>query len=369
MNSRRKGKVGELEFAAHLRQYGFDARRGQQFTGGANSPDVVSQALDWIHFEVKRTQALNLRSAFLQAETDCGGKPWVVAHRRNHSPWLITMRSETFFEFLRGNLPPRDSPAGVVAPAGERTHSNTQIKIKQMKIKCNKSKFKPCPEYTGPGICGDVTPPRKHTSQFGEREVFHIVFETPLLKEDGTPYCVWSRGFTATLNEKSNFRKFLRGWFGRDLTKQEQDDFDTESLIGKTAHLVVINQFKGDGVFANIAACTPDKSDTAMKASGKFVRQKDRPAKNNENGSYRLVDQPANNETDFSAPKTKVHVGRWKGLELRELAEDQVKALTEYWLPGAKANASPTADDRRLIAALEALQANQQAGEDDNIPY
>ena len=36
MNSRRKGKVGEREFAALLRENGFDARRGQQFSG---SPD------------------------------------------------------------------------------------------------------------------------------------------------------------------------------------------------------------------------------------------------------------------------------------------------------------------------------------------
>ena len=106
MNSRQKGKRGELEFAAFLREHGFDARRGQQFAGGTDSPDVVSAALAWLHIEVKRTQALNLVDACVQAEGDCGGKPWVVAHRRNHAPWLITMRGETFFNFLRGTLPP-----------------------------------------------------------------------------------------------------------------------------------------------------------------------------------------------------------------------------------------------------------------------
>lgn len=60
MNSKRKGKVGEREFAALLREHGFDARRGVQFSGGADSPDVVSDALAWLHIEVKRTQALNL---------------------------------------------------------------------------------------------------------------------------------------------------------------------------------------------------------------------------------------------------------------------------------------------------------------------
>jgi hypothetical protein len=101
MNSRTKGKVGEREFAALLREHGFDARRGQQFSGGAESPDVVSEALAWLHVEVKRVQNLNLTDACVQAEGDSGGKPWIVAHRRNHAPWLITMRAEFFFELLR----------------------------------------------------------------------------------------------------------------------------------------------------------------------------------------------------------------------------------------------------------------------------
>ena len=110
MNSRRKGKVGEREFAALLREHGFDARRGQQFSGGADSPDVVSDALAWLHVEVKRVQNLNLADACAQAEGDSAGKPWIVAHRRNHAPWLITMRTETIFNFLRGVLPPGDQP-------------------------------------------------------------------------------------------------------------------------------------------------------------------------------------------------------------------------------------------------------------------
>ncbi len=89
MNSRQKGKVGEREFAALLRAHGFDARRGQQFAGGGDSPDVVSEALAWLHIEVKRVQHLNLAEACAQARRDCGGqavdcgasaKPRVVVH-------------------------------------------------------------------------------------------------------------------------------------------------------------------------------------------------------------------------------------------------------------------------------------------------
>ena len=63
--------MGEREFAALLREHGFDARRGQQFAGGADSPDVVSDALAWLHVEVKRVQNLNLADACVQAEGDC----------------------------------------------------------------------------------------------------------------------------------------------------------------------------------------------------------------------------------------------------------------------------------------------------------
>ena len=124
MNSRRKGKIGEREFASLLRVHGFDARRGQQFSGGADSPDVVSDALAWLHVEVKRVQNLNLTDACVQAEGDCGRgapaghrKPWIVAHRRNRAPWLVTMRAETFFALLRGELPPNEGTNSTPHPS------------------------------------------------------------------------------------------------------------------------------------------------------------------------------------------------------------------------------------------------------------
>src|SRR5438876_11014536 len=158
-----------------------------------------------------------------------------------------------------------------------------------MKIK-ESNDFEACPEFTGKGVCVDVTPLRKQQSQYGERNVFKIVFEVDADKKDGGRYGVWSTNFTPTLNEKSSLRKFLRGWFGRDLSKAELEDFDTETLIGKPAQLVVVHQHKEGKVYANIAACTPDKSGEPLKASGKFVRAKDRLPKGEEGkggGGYR----------------------------------------------------------------------------------
>lgn len=251
--------------------------------------------------------------------------------------------------------------------------NNKPTLIRNMKIKNNSSNFEPCPEYTGRAVCVDVTPLKKQQSQFGERDVFKIVFETTIEREDGSRFCAWSRNFTPTLNEKANFRKFLRGWLGRDLMKAELDGFDTDLLIGKPAQIVVVHEHKDGEVYANIVACTPDKSPEVMKASGKYVRVKDRqagPAPTGAgapgNGGYRRAEQPAVDVADLGA--TKIHVGRCKGLEVRDLAPEQVQALIENWLPTAKANAKPTADDRRLMGALDWWVLTQPAVE-DNVPY
>jgi hypothetical protein len=244
-----------------------------------------------------------------------------------------------------------------------------------MKIPNPNSHFEACPEFTGRAVVVDVTPTRKQQSQYGEREVFKIVLEVDLKRGDGTPYCVWSKSMTPTIGDKSNLRKFVRGILGRDLTKAELNDFDTESLIGKQAHLVVVHEHKDGETYANIAACTPDKSGTPLKPSGKYVRIKDRPPKDSagqaapagHHGGYRRTEQPSADGGDLGA--TKIHVGKCKGLEVRDLSPEQVSALIQNWLPTAKANAKPTADDKRLMAALESWQSAPQPADDDNVPY
>lgn len=102
MNSRNKGKRGELEWAAYLRDMGCpDARRGQQFAGGPDSPDVTG-GIPGTHAEVKRVEALNIHTAMKQAEGDCDAMtvPY-VAHRRNRTPWLVTLRACDLIAFAR----------------------------------------------------------------------------------------------------------------------------------------------------------------------------------------------------------------------------------------------------------------------------
>jgi hypothetical protein len=243
-----------------------------------------------------------------------------------------------------------------------------------IKIKGSNGNFDPCPEFTGKAVCVDVTPLRKQQSQYGERDVFRLVFEVDAAKEDGSRPCVWSHNFTPSLNEKANLRKFLRAWFGRDLMESEMAEFDTETLIGKPAQLVVVHEHKDGHVYANIAACTPDKSGAPLQPSGKFVRRKDKEEAGlptNAAGAaggtgYRRAEGTGSGAVDHAA--VKVHVGKYTGIELRDLNLEAVQALAEKWLPTAKANAKPSADDKRLVAALEWWQAKQEK-ENDNVPY
>lgn len=100
INSKTKGKTGELEVAALLRQHGFDARRGQQFSGGGESPDVV-HSIPGVHVEVKRTERLQLYPAMAQAMKDAPADAMpVVFHRANRKDWIVVMNAGDFLNLV-----------------------------------------------------------------------------------------------------------------------------------------------------------------------------------------------------------------------------------------------------------------------------
>jgi hypothetical protein len=101
MNSREKGKRGERQWRDELRANGYAARRGQQFSGSPDSPDVVCDGLPWAHFEVKLAERLDIYAAMDQARRDCGGRAAFVAHRRNFWPWLVSMDAGRLYRLLR----------------------------------------------------------------------------------------------------------------------------------------------------------------------------------------------------------------------------------------------------------------------------
>lgn len=87
MNSRSKGKRGELELAHKLKEFGYDCRRGQQFCGANGDADVVG--LHGIHIECKRNERLNIYDAMAQAKHDANPEelPTVMHGKTTANGW------------------------------------------------------------------------------------------------------------------------------------------------------------------------------------------------------------------------------------------------------------------------------------------
>lgn len=100
MNSRSKGARGERELAKVLRGFGYDCRRGQQYSGANGDADVVG--LPGIHIECKRRERLDLYSAIAQSTHDAKkGEMPTVMHRKNDCAWLVTMTLDSFMEMYK----------------------------------------------------------------------------------------------------------------------------------------------------------------------------------------------------------------------------------------------------------------------------
>ena len=93
--SRNKGKRGELELAHKLQEYGYNARRGQQYAGLYGDADVVG--VPGLHIECKRVEQLNIEKALVQSEQDARSDEIpVVMHRKNREEWKVTLRLDDF---------------------------------------------------------------------------------------------------------------------------------------------------------------------------------------------------------------------------------------------------------------------------------
>lgn len=95
INSKQKGKRGELEIVHFMKRFGFDAKRSQQYCGLQGDADVVG--VPFLHLEIKRTEKLNLDKAMEQSIRDAREDeiPTVV-HRKDRQPWRITLSLESF---------------------------------------------------------------------------------------------------------------------------------------------------------------------------------------------------------------------------------------------------------------------------------
>jgi hypothetical protein len=210
------------------------------------------------------------------------------------------------------------------------------------------SNFTPHPETDGPikAVLVDITELKKRMTAFGEKEEFRLVFETECEDEENDRrFCIWSRGYTPSLNEKAALRKDLKKMMGRDLTQLELDEFDMESLIGHGVKLIIQHEHKDDKTYANISFIAPDK-DKALKPSGKYKRIRDR-------DTDAPTEQTEAKAEECGWESVIVHVGKYKGKKLGEVDEGGVGSLIDKWLPKAKADGK--AEDAALMAALTEL--------------
>lgn len=219
------------------------------------------------------------------------------------------------------------------------------------------SNFTPHPETDAPikAVIVDITELKKRQTQYGEKDEFRLVYETECMDEENNRrFCIWSRGYTPSLNEKAALRKDLKKIMGRELTAAELEEFDVECLIGHGVKLIVQHEHKDDKTYANISFIAPDK-DKPLKPSGKYKRIKDRD-NDNDDAEEEKAEAPA---SDWQA--VVVHIGKYKGKKLGDVDEGGVKTLIEKWLPTAKAAGNQ--GDAALVAALTELQSVM--GEDD----
>lgn len=101
-SQQRKSRSGELELCRFLQDYGIPAEPGAAFNYG-KEPDIKGVA--GIHCECKRAEALRLSEGMAQAVRDSekfhDGLP-TLFHRRNRSPWTVTMRLEDWMAIYKG---------------------------------------------------------------------------------------------------------------------------------------------------------------------------------------------------------------------------------------------------------------------------
>lgn len=102
INSKAKGKNGELEICRKLREYGYDVRRSVQYNGKSDDGDPDIVGLEYIRCEIKRVEKLNIDNAIDQCIRDkitsnSDDLP-AVFHRKNNRPWLVTMPLESWIQ-------------------------------------------------------------------------------------------------------------------------------------------------------------------------------------------------------------------------------------------------------------------------------
>jgi Holliday junction resolvase len=112
-NGRQKGARGERELRDFIKSYGYAARRGQQYAGHPDAPDVVTDLDPHVFFDAKRVETLRIHPALEQVVRDEGGRGRVpvVMFKRNRSDWIAIMPADEFMKLIKTLFPPKEPDA------------------------------------------------------------------------------------------------------------------------------------------------------------------------------------------------------------------------------------------------------------------
>lgn len=108
INSKSKGKRGELDLVHSLRDAGFpDVKRSVQYCGKATgTADLVG--LPGVHVEVKNQERLNIWDALAQskrdAEADGKGDIPALFFKRNYCGWYVALPLVDFVRLYKGEI-------------------------------------------------------------------------------------------------------------------------------------------------------------------------------------------------------------------------------------------------------------------------
>lgn len=124
--------------------------------------------------------------------------------------------------------------------------------------------FKRAPAGTHFAVCNMIADcglqPGSQSFPIPKRKIY-LRFEIPAerveYEKDGVqvegPITIGSY-YTASMHEKSTFRKHLESWRGKKFTDEDAAKFDVSSIVGKPCMLSITEDTKGDKTYSNISS-------------------------------------------------------------------------------------------------------------------
>ena len=122
-------------------------------------------------------------------------------------------------------------------------------------LKEEAANYKPVEAGTYMAVCVGIYDLGVHHNEKFDKYQAKVMLQWELIgetKDDGSPILI-AKDFTASFNSKSNLRKDLESWRGKQFTAEELAGFDLSNILKLPCQLQIIHKEVGDRVYANIS--------------------------------------------------------------------------------------------------------------------